>query len=516
MVRSMVRSTRAPVAARLPWGIWVVAGILPALAGCNAVLGIDNHRLATGGQGDPDARVSDETGPAGCVSGTPSTDADFFNQCTTSQFLRFDNCARLGLCHGEVPPLVDPAASGSKPPAAGPSPPPVIECYDAVVRSKPIFMQGSTNFTPFIQSMAPLIAKNGYVIVWQSTSSCLGAGAGGFDTRAGKSLMTNPTSSTQSYAAFYDQSGVGTPCLLGNGPGSPDGLSEVTDVGESDVFAQGCPLPAGQSDWVAGSPAYPGIGHYLGPIQAMVFVAPPLSSQRAISAEAARMVFGMGGGQGAAAPWIDPSRMYTRSATTGTNNILSRAIDVPNDRWWGIDTQTAAAMQTAILSTSTSDAEATIGVLSIDYADKLKDSLHILYFQAKGQLAGFLPDTGPNSFDKRNVRDGHYSPWGPIHLYTRLVGGQASAQAAAFIVPFTVPNQALVDATIAGGDVPLCAMHVSRDQEMGPIKAFTPGFVCDCYYDFKVSNGNQCARCAGPADCPAARPACNLGYCEVD
>jgi hypothetical protein len=235
-----------------------------------------------------------------------------------------------------------------------------------------------------------------------------------------------------------------------------------------------------------------------------------------ISAEAARVVFGMGGNHGASQPWIDPNHIFMRSSTTGTNNILSRAIDVPNDKWWGIDAKTASAMQTAIVTASSTDAEATIGILSIDYADRVKDSLHILYFQARGQLAGFLPDSSSNSADKQNVRDGHYSPWGPIHLYTKLVGGTASAQAAAFIAPFTVPNQALIDATIAGGTVPVCAMHVARDQEMGPLKAFVPSFSCDCYYDFKVSGGNNCQPCTGPADCPTGLPACNLGFCQAD
>ncbi|HET6146285.1 MAG TPA: hypothetical protein VFH68_02045 [Polyangia bacterium] len=487
------------------------------VVGCNAILDIDDHGLATT-NADVDGGQTNSSGPPGCFRGTPSTDEDFLNQCTGAQYLKFDNCARLGLCQGEIPTLVDPVASGTGgTTGVGTLTPPSVSCYDANARNKLILMQGSTNFGPFIQSMAPLIAKNGYVIVWQPTSSCRGAGAGGFDTRPGRMLMTNPTTPGQSYAAFYDQNGQATPCLLGNSPTSPDGASELTDIGESDVFARGCPLPAGEPEWVPGSAAYPDIGHYLGPIQAMVFVAPGLSSQRAISAEAARMVFGMGGAQGVASPWTDPRRMYVRGATTGTNIILSHAIDVANDRWWGIDTQTAAAMQTAILTTSASDAEATIGTLSSDYADKLKDTLHILFFQARGQLAGFLPDSSPNAFDKQNVRDGHYSPWGPIHLYTRLVGGQASAQAAAFIVPFTIPNQALIDATIAAGDVPICAMHVSRDQEMGPIKAFTPpGFSCDCYFDFKVSNGNHCTPCGGPADCPPSFPACNLGYCEED
>ena len=495
----------------------IFAASVPASTGCDAILGIDDHRLAPGVMVNSGTGGTGGLGPPGCTVTTPSADTDFFNRCTSSQYAPFDNCARLGLCRGEIPPLVDPVGAGpGTPPSGGTLTPPAVGCYDATSRNKLIFIQGSTNFTPFIQAMASLVAKNGYAMVWQSTSSCLGAGAGGFDTRAGKTWMVNPTSTTQSYAAFFDDSGIATPCLLGNSPSSPDGASEVTDIGESDVFAEDCPLPSGQSEWVPGSAAYPQVGHYLGPIQAMVFVVPPQSSQRVISAEAARMVFGMGGAQGVSKPWVDPSRMLMRGPTTGTNNILSRAIDVPNDKWWGVDTQTAAAMQTAILSTSASDAEATIGTLSIDYADKLRDSLHILSFQAKGQLAGFLPDSTSNSFDKNNVRDGHYSPWGPIHLYTQLSAGQVTAEAAAFIVPFTIPNQALIDATIAGGTVPVCAMHVSRDQEMGPLKTFKPTFACDCYYDFKVSNGNQCQKCGGPADCPAAQPACNLGYCEQD
>jgi hypothetical protein len=490
-----------------------------ALLGCNQIAGIDDHPLASSPPGQPGPADGGALGPPGCFRGTPSTDTDFSNQCTNAQYAKFDNCARLHLCNGETPLLVDPTPSNPTAVADGGAPgstPPSVGCYDAVLRNKLIFMQGSTNFTPFVQAMAPLVAKNGYAIVWEAVSSCAGAGAGGFDTDPGKNLLKNPTSSAQSYAAIYDQNGAATPCLLGNSPTAPDGMSEITDVGESDVFAEGCPLPAGQMPWVPGMGAYADIAHYLGPIQAMVFVTPPGSTEQVISAEAARMVFGMGGNGGVSAPWTDPTRMFVRSSTTGTNNILSRAIDVPNSKWWGVDTKTASAMQTAILTASAADAERTIGTLSIDYADRVKSSLHILYFQAKGQLAGFLPDSSPSSSDKQNVRDGHYSAWGPIHLYTKLVGGQASAQAAAFIVPFNVPNQALVDATIAGGAVPVCAMHVSRDQEMGPLKAFSPQFQCNCYYDSKVNGGTHCQKCSGAADCPTGAPVCNLGYCETN
>jgi len=512
-----------------------VASAWAAASGCSNILNADQYHTVAFAEAESDSGLASDAqatsaitpadagggnaslGPPGCVQGTPATDTDFFNACTTAAYMPFDNCLRLGLCDGGAPPLVAPTSAPAAPSDAGPPAPPTVGCYDANTRNKTIFMQGSTNFTPFVVAMAPLVAANGgYVIVWQPTSSCTGAGAGGFDTTTGANLMKNPTSAGQSFASFYDSNGVGTPCLLGNSPLSPDGKSEITDIGDSDIFANVCPLPTGQSSWVPGSAAYPNVGHYLGPIQAMVFVTPPPSSQLAISAEAARMVFGMGGNVGAASPWTDPSHTLIRGPTTGTNNILSLAVGVPNNKWWGVDTKTAAAMQTDILTTSSTDAEKTIGTLSIDYANPVKTSLHILFFQAVGQNAGFLPDSTLTSNDKQNVRDGHYSPWGPIHLYTNLVGGQATAQAAAFIQPFTVPNQALIDATIKGGDVPVCAMHVARNQEMGPLSAFTPPFQCGCYYDNAVSGAAQCQKCGGPADCPADLPACNLGYCEAN
>ncbi|HEY3595705.1 MAG TPA: hypothetical protein VGL13_17585, partial [Polyangiaceae bacterium] len=250
------------------------------------MLGIEDHPLVStmpGSSSDAGGDAAATLGPPGCFHGTPSTDGDFFNLCTSSQFLAFDNCARLGLCGDQIPALIDPAGGApDMTPAGDPPTRPAASCYDATSRNKIIYMQGSTNFTPFIQAMAPLVAKNGYVIVWQPTASCTGAAAGGFDTNPGKNRMTNPTAAGQAFASFYDSKGVGTPCLLGSSPSAADAESEITDIGESDVFANGCPLPAGQSPWVPGAAAYSDVGHYLGPIQAMVFVAPASSTQRAI------------------------------------------------------------------------------------------------------------------------------------------------------------------------------------------------------------------------------------------
>ncbi len=127
-----------------------------------------------------------------------------------------------------------------------------------------------------------------------------------------------------------------------------------------------------------------------------------------------------------------------------------------------------------------------------------------------------MPDLQPYTRDKENVRDGHYPLWGPIHLYARVNGGDISAGAKAFVTLFAVPHpdDELLNATIETGNVPGCAMKVSRTSEMGPMRAYEAPFQCHCYYEKKLNGGTGCKPCAGPAECPSNTPACNLGYCE--
>jgi hypothetical protein len=292
--------------------------------------------------------------------------------------------------------------------------------------------------------------------------------------------------------------------------------SEVTDVGESDVFSTTCntmwkPYPAAS------------VIEYPGPVAAYGFVVPGgnnPSTQQVISAEAARLVFGLGGDMGVAAPWVDPKTMWIRSSSTGTNNILSLAINIKPKEWWGSVLSSASLMQMQIGTlTPPPDVEKTIGILSTDYADQARGNVRMLYFQAAGQLAGFLPDSSPDSKDKQNVRDGHYAAWAPIHLYATASGGGTtlSAAAQAFVNPFLVNNQQLIDATINGGDVPQCAMYVQRTSEMGPLSAYSPNFQCYCHYQYYLDMVTPpgCTACSTSAQCPSSKPACNLGFCET-
>jgi ABC-type phosphate transport system substrate-binding protein len=441
--------------------------------------------------------VASGLGPANCFFGNPSSQSEFANACSAAQCVPFDNCGRLGLCQSGAlsDTVMSPASLGAVPPVVNAQPTPTTRCADE--GRNVIYVTGSTNFPPLLQAVAPLLAANDppYTVVFQPQTSCKGAGAM-FDTETSKRVLKDIPNN---WAFFFDGGGARHNCLL-------DPAGNPVDVGESDVYARTC----GYED-------RSGVADYPGPIQAITFVVPAVSSQRAISAEAAHLLFGMGGNQGTVAPWTDPHLYFVRSAGTGTIQLASRAINVPPGGWWGIDRLSSDNVRDAMEGVDPSSAERAIGVLSSDFADKARANLRVLAFQGAGQACGYLPDSTPTSFDKGNVRDGHYPIWGPIHLYATTSNGVPSAAADALVTRFAVPRleQNLLDAIIGSGYIPACAMHVRRDQEMGPLVSYQPPLGCGCYYESKVNGRSGCQPCVGPGECPAGRPACNYGFCEA-
>jgi len=445
-------------------------------------------------------------GPEGCFFGTPTTDEEFQNQCSTAECIPFDNCARFGYCTpSDTLPLVAPPTATAAPAPVIVPPTPAVNCAD--VGPNIIYVTGSTNFPPLLKAVAPLLLADtpSYYVVWQSTSSCNGVETI-FNPDPTKHLIKDvpPVGSTPAnWAFYYNADGTTTTCYL-------DPAGNVVDVGQTDVYAQTCNPAYAPNSTIAG---------YLGPIQTMTFVVPSSSTQRSLSAEAAHYVFGAGSmtPTGPVAPWTDPALYFIRSPTTGTNQMISKVIDVPPTKWWGVDRRTAANLSLLMQGVDPTSAERAIGVLSNDAADRARDNLRILAFQAFKQRCGYLPDSTTTSLDKRNVRDGHYPIWGPVHLYTAISGGVPTPAANALITKLTVPkpNQALLDAIIDAGFVPQCAMQVSRTDEVGKLSAFAPPYHCGCYFDYRTNGLTTCQACTGPAQCPANKPACNNGYCEA-
>jgi len=503
---------------------WAVASATAALlapAACTALVDSSATQCATDSDcarfgGHPYCQagvcVASGLGPADCFYGTPSKAADFLNQCSTAQCLSFDNCQRLGLCGGASdmdaallsPPVLEASTSTSASSDAGADGGVALpSCVDPTNgRPQAVFMTGSSNFPPLLSKLAPLILAAGYTPVYQVTNSCTGVAS----VLGLQNVIEDPAPGSGKPAQYFQMDGTAVTCTLGPG-------GATVDVGESDIFSSTC------SGY--GAPGA-GVAEYLGPIQAMTFVVPGVSQQQAISAEAARAVFGMGGDRDAGAPWTNPTLYFVRNQSTGTQQMIGRAIDVPAGSFWGIDRGSATAVDSDLrVITDPAVANQAIGIISADYYDDDRANLKALAFQAAGQDCAYLPDSTAFDKDKQNVRDGHYPIWGPIHFFASVANGlPVSPAAAAFVSVVSVPNlaQQLVDAFIGSSLVPTCAMKVQRTSELGPLSVYAPPFQCGCYFDASVNGSPSagCTKCDTANDCTdPGRPACNLGYCEV-
>src|SRR5262249_27627404 len=145
-------------------------------------------------------------------------------------------------------------------------------------------------------------------------------------------------------------------------------------------------------------------------------------------------------------------------------------------------------------------AEATIGILSADQADGARSTIRILAYQHTNQKCAYWPDSTLISFDKINVRDGHYPIWGPAHMLT-LVDGNGSPSnpdVAAFMAYLSPegPSIESLNAQLQARMVPQCAMKVKRTTEIGPYTPYKPTKSCGCYFEKQVGAGSGCVACS--------------------
>lgn len=376
---------------------------------------------------------------------------------------------------------------------------PVLDCASL---PNPVYLTGSSALQNFVKIVGKLLANDSSpsTVVYQSQGSCAGVGSI-FDEAPEKQVIKDiPADGSKSanYAIFVKADGSTQECAL-----APEGTP--VSIGISDVYASSCGYNA--------APAGVSIADYFGPVQPMTFVVPSSSSQRAISAEAAYLAFGLG----AAGPWSDPQLFFIRNAGSGTQQMIANAIHVPGGDWWGVDRGGSSGVRDQLkIIVDQQTASKAIGILSTDIADSERANLKVLAFQAQGQDCAYLPDSSSTARDKQNVRDGHYEIWGPSHLFARTTNGTPSTQALLFLSRFVVPQipLELLDAEIGGSLVPQCAMHVTRTEEVGPLMSYQPPFSCDCYFDFKTKGTTDCQPCTQDQECPASTPSCNFGYCE--
>lgn len=448
--------------------------------------------------------VNSGLGPKGCVSTPPASTTDYLNACTTAQNLHFDNCAELGLCTPvPLPDPLPPQSAGTVTATVNPVAAPTVSC--AAAGPNVIYMAGTSDFGPLLKQVTPLLMAGtpAYRPVFMPGTSCGGVNTI-FDPTA-TLIKDIPGTATKAatYAYYFDDAGTQTSCSL-------DPAGNTVDIGVSNLYSTVC----NANDVAGGS-----VAGYLGAVVTFGFTVPAASAQQSISVEAAHIVFGMGGQNPYGAnllPWIDPAYYSIRNSGAGSTALTAELIQVPRTAFWGVDRLTTDNVRDSLIASAAPDES--IGILSIDYADKSRGNLRVLYLQGAGQISGFLPDSTATSLNKENVRDGHYPLWGYVHFYTANLNGAPSAAAGAFVTRFSVPklDQALVDAIIDASQVPQCAMKVARDAEMGPFVVNPYKFRCGCYFDYRTSGRAACTVCKTTSDCPAATPACNYGFCETE
>jgi hypothetical protein len=171
-----------------------------------------------------------------------------------------------------------------------------------------------------------------------------------------------------------------------------------------------------------------------------------------------------------------------------------------------------------------------IGILGDEVFDANRGKgVDVLAFQAFNEASAYYPDSTTTSFDKQNIRDGHYGLWSPTVYITPVDGsGVPSNPAVKYITDLVLGNPGAappeggtaidgLGSIVGVGLTPNCAMQVQRAGDGAPLTAYAPTAPCTCYFLSKVSSPAplpaSCVACSGSTPC--ATGSCFNGYCEV-
>ncbi len=445
-------------------------------------------------------------GDVGCFQCPAKNEGELANACTGAACEPFSNASRIaGFEAGQPlrPPMPVPdtpmdasaprdAGAGDAGGDAGRPPSTNARCSDLV--PPPLYLMASSALTLVLRTFAQALAPE-VTLVWKYDTSCPSLDA----------ILTGETKIKGT--AVYWAGDRQLECDV-------DG-ARLAEIGGVDLAPEAC---------VPGFSGSPNLVDETGPIQVFMFTVPKGSSQKAISAEAAYNVFGFGA-DSHVEPWIAPSFIFKRHFNSGVQQVVSAEIHLPMNAWRGVSVDKSSEMKPALIATP--DPERTIGITSADQADEQdsRANLRTLAYQHYGQHCGYLPDSTLGSYDKKNVRDGHYTLWAPYHFYTRR-SDRANDPRIATVVNYLTgakrlpnPNTDLITTLKQGGLVPTCAMRVEREKEGAPIRPFRPSPSCGCYFDVTSPGGQtppECVSCRTAADCSTERPICSFGYCEPD
>lgn len=384
----------------------------------------------------------------------------------------------------------------------------------------PIFISGASALEPLVKAMGKILASQTdpakkFSLVYVKDGSCEGVRK--FVASGTPAQTTTIAKNTQPYYidASFDPAKDPPKCSLSDQPEA----GVAADVGFSDVYVEVCTGAARPNE----------VADILGPAQAMLFITHPNSSQSAITAEEAYLAFGLGA-EGQATPWSDPNYFFIRNNSSGTKHMLAAAIGVPAAKWKGIYSENGKDFSSkdvrAKVAAQATNAEKTIGILGADILDEDRKIVKALAFRGFKQKRAYWPDSTPTSFDKQNVRDGHYLPFGYAHIIAKTDGNgnltntkakllvDLLTQAADLSADFKIEDSIKV-ITQTAHLVPECAMKVKRTNEGGDLSLFTSDNPCHCFFE-SIATGAKPANCTVCTDDkPCGTGKCRYGFCEA-
>lgn len=356
----------------------------------------------------------------------------------------------------------------------------------------PVYGLGANAVKPLFKQLGKGLssAAQPQTIVYQAPGQCFG-----INGLAGGTPITGN-------AIYWDETGTELTCTL------PD-LGVDVEFAVMNSTATLCP----------GVPELPdGIGDFTGPIQSFDFIVPKASSQTVISAAAAYFVYGFGA-EGEAEPWTDETQIIRRDTNAGPSLFFGLALGIPVAKLKGVDGISNG--NTVTLVAAAPDPEKAIGIVAGEVAAANTATVTSLAYQHFDQDCGYFPNSTSTAKDKRNIRDGHYWVWSPIHFFAEVDGtGTPLVDGAARLIGYFTrteqppANIDMLDVEIAAGTVPECAMKVRRDGDLGDLQSFQPEEPCGCYFEAEATGETDCQTCEGDGECPDTAPNCRFGYCE--
>ncbi|MDB4976415.1 MAG: hypothetical protein JWN48_4756 [Myxococcaceae bacterium] len=379
-----------------------------------------------------------------------------------------------------------------------------LNCADL---PNPLYVAGSSAVSAVLGKVAPVLSgatgADQLSIVYISKGSCAGVGYVAKDaTPAGACSADTCVTG----AAVYWPAGATASSMCDLAP-----AGNHVDVALSDVYKDSCVglTTTGLTDQ-----------NLL--VLPFGFIVPKASGQEAIDAREAYFVYGRGMTAGIT-PWTNPMFTFQRNGDSGTQITVFKNIHVPTGNAVGFNAGSTGAMLTMVgASTAPEQTLGFIGLDLVDTSNSGRTSVKALAYRHWGQSKYYFPDSTNVSFDKKNVRDGHFPLWGYEHAISP-VNGPNAARAQKFVDVLTgktpVVGADVVALEASAAVIPLCAMEVSRTSDGGDFSLVTTGDACSCAFEKSAPSGAAPASCkACTADTECTTPGlthCRHGFCEA-